>query len=258
MFGIEILGGLGNMLFCVATGEFLSHKYSMDVVYPNAYTWFKALPTECAWTAHADEYKTIFKKFDWFKNQHGIVALNGYTRLPFNYVPVVPQYGMLYAGYFQSYKNFDRDLVKEWFLPADHVIKRIKAYDNLFTGTTCSLHVRRGNYLNLAYIYPGLGKDYYDKAIAHIKADRYLVFSNDIPWCKNNFIGDQYIFIEDTDYIEMFLMSKCDHNIIANSSFSYWGAMLGNSSNRKVVCPSLWFVENSLSSDICPSDWIKI
>ena len=108
----------------------------------------------------------------------------------------------------------------------------------------------------------------YDKPSRTIKEiDKDLVFSDDIKWCKENFIGDKFLFIEeDRDYIELFLMSQCNHNIIANSSFSWWGAWLNKNENKIVVAPSKWFGENSEyikqeginDKDILPKSWIKI
>ena len=258
MFGVEILGGLGNMLFCVTMGEWLEHKYKMKVVYPNAHRWFNALPTASTWTTHAEEYKTIFRHFDWFKNEELGSKIIKVKQMPFRHNPFIPQNRVCYAGYFQSYRNFDADFVRERFKPSDSVKQRLDAYNYLFGVKTCSIHVRRGNYVGHdSHVTQTM--DYYNKAMKIINADRYLVFSNDVLWCKENFIGEKFIFVEDTDYIEMFLMSRCTHNIIGNSSFSYWGAMFGNPEGRKVTYPSNWFPNNNPDAhDICPPKWIKL
>ena len=88
-----------------------------------------------------------------------------------------------------------------------------------------------------------------------------VVFSDDIPWCKENLIFDNIIFIEgNKDYEDLWLMSLCEHNIIANSSFSWWGAWLNENKNKKVVSPLNWFGQqsNTNQSDIVPESWIKI
>lgn len=257
-FGVEILGGLGNMLFCVFMGEWLEHKHRMNVFYPNARQWFNALPTASTWTTHSEEYKTIFKHFDWFKNQEMAPRLYKVVHIPFRHEVIVPEHGICYAGYFQSYKNFDADFVRERFKPADHVEQRVNAYSHLLGAKTCSIHVRRGNYVgHSSHVVQDM--DYYNKAIGIIDAELYLVFSNDIPWCKQHFLGEKFIFVEDTDYVEMFLMSKCKHNIIGNSSFSYCGAILGDPEGRMVVYPSNWFPNNVPdATDMCPPYWTKI
>jgi hypothetical protein len=71
----------------------------------------------------------------------------------------------------------------------------------------------------------------------------YIVFSDDIDWCKKNLpFLDEKIFIEgNDDFFDLYLMSKCQNNIIANSSFSWWGAWLNKSENKKVMSPKNWF-----------------
>ena len=88
--------------------------------------------------------------------------------------------------------------------------------------------------------------------------DKYLVFSDDIEWCKTQFVGDKFIFIEqEKDYVELFLQSKCNHNIISSSSFSWWGAYLNNKENRKIVGPKQWF-SNTKRNNIIPQSWITV
>ena len=74
---------------------------------------------------------------------------------------------------------------------------------------------------------------------------KFLVFSDDMDWCKNNFKGDNFIFCEknDVDILDIFRMSLCKHNIISNSSFSWWGAWLNNNPTKIVVAPRNWFKE---------------
>ena len=91
--------------------------------------------------------------------------------------------------------------------------------------------------------------------------ENFIIFSDDIKWCKNNFIGDKFTFIEgEKDYIDLWLMSLCNHNIIANSSFSWWGAWLNQNPNKKVIAPINWFgPEKKLNpKDIYCKNWIKI
>ena len=90
------------------------------------------------------------------------------------------------------------------------------------------------------------------------EVDRYLVFSDDLEWCKQNFIGDKFIFIEnEKDYVELFLQSKCTHNIISSSSFSWWGAYLNKNKDKTVVGPKQWFTVEK-RNDIIPERWETI
>ena len=103
--------------------------------------------------------------------------------------------------------------------------------------------------------------EYYKQALSKLPdINKVLIFSDDIEWCKQNFIGDRFIFIQEEDYISLYLMSLCDYNIIANSSFSWWGAWLNQNPNKVVIAPKLWFglKSNHNINDLIPSSWIKI
>ena len=86
-----------------------------------------------------------------------------------------------------------------------------------------------------------------------------LVFSDDIKWCKDNFTEGPFIFVGGgEDYIDLHLMSKCKNNIIANSSFSWWGAWLNNNENKRVIAPKDWFGSSNShlnTDDLIPGDW---
>ena len=121
-----------------------------------------------------------------------------------------------------------------------------------------SIHVRRGDYLELEHQYPNLTKtDYYTRAIALFPPDtKFLVFSDDISWCKDYFRGPQFTFsVADNPIHDLNNMASCQHNIIANSSFSWWGAYLNRNPHKIVICPnqSLWGSKISL-----PIKWKQI
>ena len=89
---------------------------------------------------------------------------------------------------------------------------------------------------------------------------RLIIFSNDIEWCKENFKHKEVVFIEEEDYLELYIMSMCTDNIIANSTFSWWGAWMNKNENKKVITPSNWFGYNhtATDADLIPTDWIRI
>lgn len=124
-----------------------------------------------------------------------------------------------------------------------------------------ALHVRRGDYVNNPF-YVDLSKtDYYQKAMAEFPDRDFLVFSDDIKWCKSYFgmYNKNIRYSEGKNEIEDFnLMASCDGIIIANSSFSYWAALL--SRGDKVVAPSydLWYSDKSTTRTIIPKEWIQI
>ena len=130
-----------------------------------------------------------------------------------------------------------------------------------------SIHIRRGDYLTLPQYNVFNDLDYYKRAIAHFKnlyreELTFVVFSNDMEWVKRNLrIGNKTIYVDwnkgEDSYKDMILMSHCTHNIIANSSFSWWGAWLNMHPDKVVIAPQLW-LQNKPSKNVVPSDWILI
>jgi len=176
----------------------------------------------------------------------------------------LPKTNDLYLnGYYQSEKYFNhrRDNILELFKPRDSDTEYIKnKYGDLTN--TCSIHVRRGDYLIKQQYHPVCDLEYYTEAITKLPKDtKFLVFSDDISWCKSNFIGESFTFIEnELDYIDLHIMSMCNHNIIANSTFSWWGAWLNNSVGKVVITPKQWFGSAKAldTTDIIPENWITI
>jgi hypothetical protein len=104
---------------------------------------------------------------------------------------------------------------------------------------------------------------YYQNALEALgQYDQLFVFSDDIDWCKANFKFDKMTFIGgEKDYVELFLMASCHDHIIANSSFSWWGAWLSTNKDKKVVGPLKWFgpaYDCWSTEDIMPKEWKRI
>jgi hypothetical protein len=140
---------------------------------------------------------------------------------------------------------------------------------------TVSIHVRRGDYLLPQYSFCNLDSDYYIKAIVDnfmpIEDYNFIVFSNDIDYVKEVFIGDNIWFVDpiggekictDSEKEDLAFLSLCDHHIIANSSYSWWGAYLSKNPSKKVICPTNWLNSNHQSSwingNFYPPTWINI
>ena len=126
-----------------------------------------------------------------------------------------------------------------------------------------SLHVRRGDYLNLKNINV-LDVDYYMKASEYIRKNiekpTFFIFSDDLDWCKKSlgFLdGCIYVDRTQTEIDDLQLMSFCRHNIIANSSFSWWGAWLNQNPRKTVIAPKDWMLNDPSSSNVILSDWVK-
>ena len=159
--------------------------------------------------------------------------------------------GTVLYGYFQTEKYFldIRDIILSQFKFKDEFeksalsyMKRIKREEEQIV----SIHVRRGDYVMFPNHHPTCSKEYYTKAIEtmreHVPLCKFLVFSDDVEWCRNEFKGEDFMICDlNSPYTELCLMSLCDHHIIANSSFSWWGSWLNKSNSKKTVAPSRWF-----------------
>ena len=133
-------------------------------------------------------------------------------------------------------------------------------------GNTVAVHVRRTDYLTEPR-YGFLGAIYYQTAMAMLKEKisnpLFIFFSDDIAWCKATFKNDRIIFCEDDewnkDYLQLYLISKCAHQVIANSSFSWWGAWLNTNPQKIVIRPATPFKEKSLLYQYhYPAEWISV
>ncbi len=256
MITCRLKGGLGNMMFQIAATEWMAKQDGLEVFYYNADQHLAKLNNEVKHNPsmkHAEKYKKIFANFHWPTEGKFTKTI----KLPFHYVPIKVEDGVCYDGFFQCERYFNSGFTDHIFYPTYEIIRRIQKYD--LEGNTCSIHVRRGDFVKLDHIHPTQHIEYFNRAMGIIKADKYLVFSDDIEWCKKNFIGDQFTFIEDIDYVEMFLQSYCKHNIISNSSFSWWGAYLNWNPDKIIVAPKKWFGNSKYNSkDIIPKSWKTI
>lgn len=170
---------------------------------------------------------------------------------------------IIFDGYWHNQAFYVQDLK---FKKLNLNAKNANVFDLITKTNSVSIHVRRGDYLSPKNIeiFGGICTlEYYKQAIEEIKKrlsnPKFFIFSNDIEWCEENFKELQPTYISwnagnDSIY-DMYLMSCCKANIIANSSFSYWGARLGT--NNIVVYPNKWF-NNQPTPDIFDESWISI
>ena len=261
MITCNLKGGLGNMMFQIAAIEHASLITGYSSSYCGVHELFNLInASQDTSVMHAYEYLNIFENFNWpLANRSQKI-----TKVPFHYVDTKFENNVTYDGFFQSEKYFPhREFILNLFSPSKSVELELKKYSDLFDNKiTCSLHVRRSDYVRLQNYHPLQTLEYFTEAQKIIgKVDRYLVFSDDLNWCKENFIGDRYVFIQTSrDYYDLFLQSMCTHNIISNSSFSWWGAWLNTDPNKIVIAPTRWFGPSKKLSDadIIPQSWKKI
>ena len=260
MIAIKLMGGLGNMLFQIATGE-TWRKRGHSVVYTNMDDNLDYIAHSFAFRRHSDVYKKLFENFDWdeYKAPKGVMFTP--RKVPFTYTEIEPQDGVEYIGYFQSAKNFpDHDFVRWLFEPSEWTLSQMSFP---ICNYSCSIHVRRQDYLNLQDYHNVLDKEYYGLALLGLSSqnriDKYYVFSDDIKWCKYHFTGDEFEFMTCMEYVALYLMGICRYNVIANSSLSWWGAFLGEPEERVVIAPQIWFgLKGENSKDLIPENWIRL
>ena len=202
------------------------------------------------------EYEKYFNLHNCFSSH--IQPTQTYTEPAFHYteIPLKQTTGQIVNlnGFYQSHKYFEnnRDIILNLLTP--NIGFGIK------WGYT-AIHVRRGDYVNLQNCYQQLDVAYYNQAMRMINSRHYIVFSDDIGWCKQNFVGGDFIFSEGRSPVEdLALQLACENNIIANSSFSWWGAYLNINPLKKVIAPAAWFGPElpHNTKDLLPESWVKI
>ncbi|MGE3825018.1 MAG: alpha-1,2-fucosyltransferase [Bacteroidia bacterium] len=178
------------------------------------------------------------------------------------------------TGYWQSPKYFDsirKNLLEDFKFKELPSKKDYDFIDAIIKQESVSIHIRRGDYVTNPETYKLHGVctiDYYKQAIEHIcknvENPFFYIFSDDIDWAKENIKPEENVTYvkgtpSDKDYFEMHLMSLCKHNIIANSSFSWWAAWLNSNSQKIIIAPQKWMNMPDLNvNDLLPEIWKKI
>tara|TARA_R110001599_G_scaffold48399_2_gene139339 strand:- start:2245 stop:3762 length:1518 start_codon:yes stop_codon:yes gene_type:complete len=243
--------GLGNQLFCIATTIAYGLKNNKKFSFPDIETNDKI--KRYAESIYAN-LSTI--KFNYDKQ---------YQEKGYDFTPI-PDFknNIVLDGYFQSYKYFRQYKGKiKNILDIENLKKQvIKQYGDF--KDFVSIHVRRQDYLESSGYHNVLPIEHYKKCISYFDCDeKFLIFSDDIEWCKKNFsfLKNAEYSTCSKDYEDMILMSTCKSNIIANSTFSWWSAWLNDNRNKTVIYPKKWFgLKNKHLSivDLCPKEWKQI
>lgn len=273
---IVITGGLGNQMFQYAFYLELKQRNAKAVLNTSLYSQIKI--------HNGYELERCFdiKK----KNKGKFYSLLTRLVIKFNFLNIVytdngyfsdavfRTRACLLNGYWQSEDYFPsiRSKIKEVFQFQGIDNENKKIAEEMNSCTSVSLHIRRGDYLNTNY-YCDLSKNgYYISAIEFIKSEIkeatdlfFYVFSNDEIFTKNFIFKERLKNVKIINinngldnYKDMYLMSQCKHNIIANSSFSWWGAYINSNPKKIVVSPEKWFNNQIEATRIVPESWIKI
>ncbi len=293
MIYVRIIGGLGNQLFQYAFARYLAemnntgvklditgfsqynlHKYSLS-----AFNIQEIIANEEELKLIQEAKNNPIQKISYKIFKYNIKAK------PISYIREISPYSFndklihlndnIYLdGYWNSEKYFIaiKSIIKREFqvkVQPDDINK--KYYDSILSCNSVSIHFRRGDFINnythgiSDIVFYQRGINYINERIDH---PHYFIFSDDPDWCKTNlsFIKPS-TFLDinnpDKNYEDLRLMSACKHNIIANSTFSWWGAWLGNNQDKIVICPDIWFNDRLKNrkinfNDLYPASWIKL
>lgn len=291
MIVVKLTGGLGNQMFQYAAAKALATRHNVGIKADLSFLNKKA-----------DGYTQRHYALAVFKTQLEIASEaevlkfkrktnNKITRFlqrsfPFLFTALyAAEHGSAYHtafksyprntyldGYWQNEKYFAdyRSAIIGAFQPEGTLpAQLIEIGDKIKTINSVSIHVRRGDYINLKsasdfHGTPGIA--YYQKAVElvaqHEKNIELFVFSDDIHWCIENLKFDQPVTFISHNYAavwDLYLMSRCGHNIIANSSFSWWAAWLNTNKDKIVIAPEFWFAgKKSRETGIIPKSWITL
>lgn len=290
MIIVKLKGGLGNQLFQYAFGksvaQLLNQHLYLDLSYfddqevrlghtPRHYEL--GILNIHARILEPSQLEDIGKQFDLksriecaFKSKFNTIKRKEGKRC-ININSLSKNRSYYFDGYFQNEKYFSQLYIKlsKDFLPKEPLpTKTIETIDVINEKNAISLHIRRGDYISDASINAHHGvcdMDYYQKAInlisQNVENPHFFIFSDDPQWVKENFkTGFSQTIMEDNQgadcYLDIVLMSHCKHHIVANSSFSWWGAWLGKNEKKIVIAPKKWFLGNG--NEVACKNWVKV
>ena len=286
MIIVKIIGGLGNQMFQYAYAKALQEKgneVKIDISVFNTYKLHGGY--------QLDKYKidlkasTIEENNRFYKNTNMIKILR---RLGYDKSTIIKEETLLFddtllkvednnyiSGYFQTelyFKDIRESILREFIMTNKYTSYTEKIQKNILSNSkTCSIHIRRGDFINNTNIslHGACDLSYYTEAIKFMNLQyrglKYFIFSDDISWVRENLEIEDALYIDSAEprppHEDIYLMSICSHNIIANSSFSWWGAWLNQNQNKVVIAPKRWFVDDEMDKQakgIAPDGWIKI
>lgn len=249
----KLHGGLGNQLFQWAATYAAAKKNDCEYFFDLRYFSNKKIKKSSVdkWDYELDKFNIDIKEFS--EPSTLPVRYDGFA------YQLIESNHYLY-GYWQSEKYFVeyKDEILD-ILENRERKEYISDKYKVLSENTISLHVRRGDYVR---VLPNnvLPLEYYYKALEYLDYKNFytLIFSDDSDWCRENFKNlKNILFVDENNFDSMTMMSLCKNNIIANSTFSWWGAYLNLNKNKKIIAPEKWFSDKTYK-DIIPEGWIKL
>jgi hypothetical protein len=288
MIIVKLMGGLGNQMFQYAFGKSLAILNNTELKIDRTFLDDKSPRKNFTFR---DFELDVFKLDAIFATSQEIKLRNNTNILqklfPFynhfqsfsEHLSQIPKlepsaYSNVYIeGYWQNedYFKLAKEVIQEDFrFKSSPTGKNKELAELILSKNAISVHVRRGDYAHnqvINSVHGLLTTTYYEHAASYIQDNifepHYFVFSDDIEWAKSNIqLRNNTTYINHNSgknsFEDLRLMSLCKHNIIANSSFSWWGAWLNANPDKIVIAPEKWFANPSISTDIIPSNWIKL
>ena len=285
----KLKGGLGNQLFQYSTGRALSlrtgsqlkldisdYADQSQIETPRTFELARyKISAGISTAAETEMFISKYKTRSALDKLLGKIRADGYLEeKSFKFDPkILRSTGSVYLnGFWQSeqyFKAFRKQILEDLQLVNKPDHKNIVLSNNINSTNSVSLHIRRGDYTKKTAkeVHGALGLNYYQNAIKHFEINTiepvFYVFSDDLNWAQENLKANSpIVFVDANDvnhgHLDMLLMSICNHNIIANSSFSWWGAWLNNNNSKVVIAPKQWFRNSPAdTSTLIPNSWMK-
>lgn len=291
---VEILSGLGNQMFQYAAGLSLANRLNVPLLLDKS--WFDDTSKHQTprnfelsnYDINLNFADSILIDNDFRLKGGGLVQR---IRNKWNRTKPLYQQKIYQEAHFHYDCNFERLSSpvmisgywqsERYFLPVEDLVRKAFTLDvpshlkhwvnSMQKGVSVSMHIRRGDMINnpeVNRVHGHCNLEYYLRAISLIQSRytdvKYFIFSDDLEWCKANLPSElNLVFVEgnsgDQAYWDIQLMRNCHHHIIANSSFSWWGAWLNSSQEKTVIAPIKWFAQSPhQTDDLIPSSWIRL
>lgn len=268
--GLGRLGRLANQMFQYASLKGIARNIGVDICIPH----YKDAVDDGVGNLLRTELFDGFEmsslgsnQIGFLNNGHAPTVQERFFHFDEELFKLCPDHISLH-GFFQSEKYFKHieSEIREDLTFKNEVLKPCK---EMISGVEnpLALHVRRTDYIKNSENHHVLSLEYYKKALEFFEKDRnIIIFSDDPEWCKSQelFSDDRFMVSENTDNrVDLCLMSLCNDFIIANSSYSWWGAWLSSNKNKKVIAPLEWFgkigyTKDHDTKDLIPDEWTRI